>query len=45
MGNISTEVMKLSGTMRGFTVNSTWKTRIHSALCDSCTSLKLVIDQ
>lgn len=35
MGNISTEVMELSGTMRDFTVNSTWKTRIHSALCDS----------
>lgn len=39
MGNISTEVMKLSDTINCFTVNASWKTRIHSAhvsvLCDS----------
>lgn len=38
MGNISTDVKELSGTMTDFTVNAIWKTSIHSAhvslLCD-----------
>lgn len=38
IGNISTEVMELSDTIKCFTVNASWKTRIHSThvslLCD-----------